>query len=291
MIFRKAVIFVALIATSSIFLTIPASAKNEKQDKIVAAPTITVAPFEGSAKKVAQDEVIKLNGSEFEIFILANYIGEITWDVAEPNGGKPPVKTFDAAPKTEIIGFRVGEKSPNKYTTPNSQSLVVFPDGKGRAIISSWGLEKNKPKKLTQIIVESNGGSGPGPGPIPPDVLPEPTDVLWPALKAAYLADPSPTKNICITKLAGVYRKGANEYAYDTTLTTNLTLYKKLADEASKECPLPALRPVREIIATELDKVLGVQATIALNASNRQAAASQFNRISALFDALAALKI
>jgi hypothetical protein len=145
------------------------------------SPRISVVPFDGAPKPLGSP--IRLNGAEFEILTLLNYEGPVTWDVAEPSGGKPPLIYFEPKAGAEVIGFRSGQSVPGKYTVPDTTSLVVYGNGTGKAVVSAWGVEGGKPKKLTSELIESNTGPRPPPPDPDPDPKPKP-DPDPPAPKA-----------------------------------------------------------------------------------------------------------
>ena len=91
------------------------------------SPAIAVAPFVGQAAPAGTP--VRISGSEFELLILNNYTGPVTWDVTTPDGSGLPVKWFQCKPKSIIIGVRAGQPAPAEFETPDSPAVAVYAAG------------------------------------------------------------------------------------------------------------------------------------------------------------------
>lgn len=117
----------------------------------------------------------------------------------------------------------------------------------------------------------------PGPGPKPPD----PADPLAAAIKAAYAADPGPTKARDAAVLAELYKQAA-DLAGDPAVTTTRQLMSRILAAAKvlkvggDDGPLIA---VRRLIAAECGAQLGALSDDPMPPATRDAAGVLFARI------------
>jgi hypothetical protein len=127
----------------------------------------------------------------------------------------------------------------------------------------------------------------PGPGPTPPPTPVPPADPLFPAIQAMYGADTSPTKQADAKKLAAVFRQAGLTTVNDAALATTGALFAVVANAARAVVPLPALQPLRETVAKELQVKLGTDPAKPLDAATRKLCGDQFARVAGLLDGVA----
>ena len=240
------------------------------------SPAIAVAPFVGQAAPAGTP--VRISGAEFELLILNNYTGPVTWDVTTPDGSTLPVKWFQCKPKTVIIGVRAGQPAPAEFETPDGPSVAVYAAGSGRAVVAAWGVADGRPVKLATMLIDANRG------PIPPPPGPEPSDPIFPTLAGIFGADQSPTKRADVVKLAGIYDQAGGMVDRAGTLAELLTMVGA-AGRAS--VPLPALQSLRDMIAGELNQQLGT-ADMPMTADLRGKCKAQFARFAVLLRKLGA---
>lgn len=119
---------------------------------------------------------------------------------------------------------------------------------------------------------ELTGGVAP-PIPVPPGPAPIPVPVeddFTKAVKAAYAADPDPSKQTYTLKLASIYRVASTTTVWDLTLLN----YRQLTDDMTKASrsllgettsgPVHVLK-VRAAVADRLDKTIGINLALAID--------------------------
>jgi hypothetical protein len=240
------------------------------------SPAIAVAPFVGQAAPAGTP--VRISGSEFELLILNNYTGPVTWDVTTPDGVGLPVKWFQCKPKTIIIGVRAGQPAPAEFETPDSPAVAVYAIGSGRAVVAAWGVADGRPIKLATMLIDANRG------PMPPPPGPDPADPIYPTLAGIFGADQSPTKRADAVKLAGVYDQAGGMTERAGTLAELLTM---LGAAGRATVPMPALASLREMIASELNQQLGT-ADMPMTPELRARCKAQFARFAVLLRKLGA---
>ena len=168
--------------TSLLFLAPHFAGASPPEATPAAAPSIVRVPFKGSPPKV--DPSVKLTGAEFELLTIQGYVGPVTWDCASPTSFGSPVKLVEAAPKSPIIGLRVGTTEPDVYTTPDTPSVAVFAINTGNVTLSCWGVDKTgKPVKLATFQIAAN--LGPQPPPVDPN-KPKPPEPKPPVVVTSF---------------------------------------------------------------------------------------------------------
>jgi hypothetical protein len=137
------------------------------------APSIVRVPQKGVTPKI--ESSVKLSGSEFELLAVQGYTGPVTWDATTADGSPLPIKLFELAAKSPIIGVRVGTVEPDIHIAPEFPSVAVFRTGTGKATLAVWGVKDGKPSKLATFLVDAGLGPQPPPDPkpVPPDPKPD----------------------------------------------------------------------------------------------------------------------
>jgi hypothetical protein len=164
---------------------------------------------------------------------------------------------------------------------PDNRLLIVAPTA-GRYLVYAYtarGGKASAPASM-QVVVGEPGPAPPPVPPTPPVPPPEPTDLLWPALKAAYAADLSPTKATDAKLLASLYRQGA-DVAQQPGLTTTGQLLAVLHDAAEKVLG-DRLAGVRRAVADEFNRTLPRKPDAPLDAPAREAWRTQLTRAAEL---------
>ncbi len=164
---------------------------------------------------------LKLSGVEFDLLVLDNYKGPVTWDITTPDGTEAPLKWYELVPKQVIIGLQASANDVDKYEAPDQPAVALF--GKmdanrnpvsGKALVVAYGVVDGKAKKLASKLVECNLSPLPPPPPPPP---PSPVDPVLPAGKFGLAKFAFDTAKVTVLKdslgqakaLAGAYRKVA----------------------------------------------------------------------------------
>jgi hypothetical protein len=125
------------------------------------------------------------------------------------------------------------------------------------------------------------GGDPVPPAPAPAPAPADPTDPLFPQIKAAFAG-----QSVADAKaLAAVYRLAAKDGGVVDTSTTAQGLLTVTHAAAEQVCKLPKLQAVRELIAGELDHMIGTK-DAQLNGDSRTLIKGQFNRMATLLEAL-----
>lgn len=130
-----------------------------------------------------------------------------------------------------------------------------------------------------QAVVKVTG-KGPGPDPKPP---PRPDDALTKSIKDAYARSDGADRAAHLRSLAGVYRSAADADIPDGTTAGGLLNALKAATKAVGLAQ-DDLRPVREVIAAELRKVLPADADETLTADHKVMAKAVFRRVTAALE-------
>lgn len=125
--------------------------------------------------------------------------------------------------------------------------------------------------------------SGSGPTPPPPPPPPDPTDPLLAGLRAAYGADPSPTKQADARLLAAILRESA-AFADDPNILTYRAVSNAVAKVSNAKVPLPRLAAVRDIVRAEFERQFGANDATTLTAQSRAALKAQLLRCAALYE-------
>lgn len=188
--------------------------------------------------------------------------------------------TIKAAPG----GFLYSFSYPASFeSVKKANTLVVSKGPNGRTTFSAEWAVVDFDRKTVDIKTASVEFSVGAPDPKPPDPKPpdvEPTDLIWPSLKAAWLADPSPTKAADKDRLAGLFAQSAIK-ANDPTITKALQL-KNIVRDARISLMGERLPDVRKVINDESQRILPTAVDADLNATNRDLYAKNFNRFADL---------
>ncbi len=121
------------------------------------------------------------------------------------------------------------------------------------------------------------------PGPTPP---PGPDDALLSALRVAYAAETSPTKQADVRLLAAALREAA-ALADDARFGTHRQLNDALAAVTHARVPLPKLRPLREVVRSEFVRQFGEAGDQPLTADLRGRAKALLLRVASLYEEIA----
>jgi hypothetical protein len=149
----------------------------------------------------------------------------------------------------------------------------------------------SEPAVCTVMVGDGPGPNPvpPGPNPVPPGPVPPPTpnDPLWSTLAAQFGADQSPNKKEQAKQLAAVYRQAVAVTINDASLKTINDFYRVVRDAAAQLVPLPALQPIRETIANELNAQIGTKVDVPLDSLMKSRISQQLTRFEKLLEALA----
>lgn len=178
---------------------------------------------------------IKLKGTEYDLLVLDNYKGLVTWDVTTPDGNDPPVKWYELKPKQVIIGLHSAALDTDSYEAPDQPAVALFGKFdakrlpvKGKALIVAYGVVDNKAKKLASKLIECNQGA--------PDPTPTPVNPIKPVLPDG--------------------KFGLAKFAYDTTVVTVAkdslgqakglaAAYRGVASDKSLQTPTDVLKAAK----------------------------------------------
>ncbi|MBX7106371.1 MAG: hypothetical protein K1X57_19995 [Gemmataceae bacterium] len=183
------------------------------------SPAIAVAPFVGQAAPAGTP--VRISGAEFELLILNNYTGPVTWDVTTPDGSTLPVKWFQCKPKTVIIGVRAGQPAPAEFETPDGPAVAVYAAGSGRAVVAAWGVADGRPVKLATMLIDANRGPmppPPGPDP-PPGPTPTPAPIPQAGFRVAIIEESSERPRLPAKQLAILFSPKVRDYLNDKCVT------------------------------------------------------------------------
>jgi hypothetical protein len=132
---------------------------------VVPAPMPSPAPIPTSAV---------VSGDRFELLVLQNAPGPVTWDVTSPTAFQVPVELFEKKPGERSTGWRMGAAGPAQYPIGDTPTVEVYATGDGAATVAAWGVQNSRPVKLATFQVTANRGPQPPPKPDPDPPGPKP---------------------------------------------------------------------------------------------------------------------
>lgn len=191
-------------------------------------------------------------------------------------------------------GFLYAWDFPQGVTaTKKARELTVTKAPNGRLTISVEyvviNFKAESAETKTGSIDFSIGAPLPPEPPIPPKPpdppAPEPTDAIWPALKAAWQADPSATKIQDKDNLASLYAQSGAKTAFDPTLTKVIAL-KNIIRDARITLMGDRLPTVRQVINDESQRVLPSAVDANLDLLTRELCGRTFTRFAELLKRL-----
>lgn len=116
----------------------------------------------------------------------------------------------------------------------------------------------------------------------PPGPPPQPVDAFTKSLQDAYEVETNSEKAKIVAFFASLYRSAAKNDVKDQSLLTMGDLYARLVTARKREYSDDTIiLPTRKLIEAELNLLIGIKTTQALDDATRLKAAAAFNRIAA----------
>jgi hypothetical protein len=247
-------------------LLLASSAQAQVKVEEDTVPVIHAVPVTG--RLVAVDQTQHLNGSEFDLFVLSGVQGPVTWDVSSPNSTSIPIKIFELAPKTVVVGYRVGHTLPGPHVSPDAPSVAVFATGSGRAVIAAWIVKDGKPFKIATLLVDANNGPQPPPAPPKP---PEPVDPPTP--KPVPPEPPAPVTASVVT--AVIIEDSLKRTPATAALVADLTYLNGLAPTVETVHIVPAASAIAKQYDAQVKEAGGIPAVIIMDFKTKKVLAAE----------------
>ena len=218
-----------------------------------------------------------------------------TPDILLPDTVKAQVGSFipiTAQTKGEVVRFVALDPGLNVFPSnllSDKKTTVVVATQNGRYRILAYTSINNIPTEpaFTTVIVGDVNPTPPNPGPGPNPTPPNPNvpDELADSIKGIFGGLQEPDKADSAKKLAQVYELAVLEV--DNPKYSNLgQLYSAVRAISFQNIKADKLNPIREVIANELDKVVGTDPNIKLDDSTKKKIKGQFNRVAKILGGL-----
>jgi hypothetical protein len=215
-------------------------------------------------------------------------------DILLPDTVKAQVGAFipiTAQTKGEIVRFVTLDPGLNVFPSnllSDKKTTVVVATQNGKYRILAYTSINNIPTEpaFTTVIVGDVNPTPPNPEPKPP-TPPDPSkpDQLADSLKGMFGGLQEPDKADSVKKLAQVYQLAAIEC--DNPKHQNLgQLYSVIRSLSYQNIKADKINPIREVIADELDKIIGTDPNLPMDAALRKKCKEQFNRVAKILGGL-----
>lgn len=163
-------------------------------------------------------------------------------------------------------------------------ATVVVSSQPGRYRLLAYTAKEGIPSlpAYTVVVIGQPGPTPPGPGPTPP---PPDKDLLFSALSGIYGGIQDPAKGTKAAALAKIYSQGVS-LSKDPEMKTAghlLMAFRALSKASLKP---EDLRPLRDRISEEFDRILPLDPAVVLTDEHRTAAASMCEKISKILEVL-----
>jgi hypothetical protein len=216
-------------------------------------------------------------------------------DILLPDQVKAQVGTFvpiTAQTKGEVVKFVALDPGLSVFPAnllSDKKTTVVVATQNGRYRILAYTSINNIPTEpafTTVIVGDVNPippNPGPGPNPTPPN--PNVPDELADNIKGIFGGLQESDKTDSAKKLAQVYELAVLE-ADNPKYSSLGQLYSAVRAISFQNIKADKLNPIREVIANELDKVLGTDPNIKLDDTTKKKIKEQFKRIAKILGGL-----
>jgi hypothetical protein len=218
-----------------------------------------------------------------------------TPDILLPDTVKAQVGSFipiTAQTKGEVVRFVALDPGLNVFPSnllSDKKTTVVVATQNGRYRILAYTSINNVPTEpaFTTVVVGDVNPTPPNPGPGPNPTPPGPNvpDEFADSIKSIFGGLQEPDKADSAKKLAQVYELAVLEV--DNPKYSNLgQLYSAVRAISFQNIKADKLNPIREVIANELDKVVGTDPNIKLDDATKKKIKGQFNRVAKILGGL-----
>ena len=206
-----------------------------------------------------------------------------------------PITAVTAGETVRFVALDPGLSVFPSNLLSDKKSTVVVAIKEGRYRILAYTSINNQPSNpaFTTLVVGDVGPLPPNPNPNPPGPMPpnpgpkppQPDDPFLNSLKSVYGGLQESDKAESVKRLQQVYVFAAAEA--DNTKYTNLgQLYSSVRSMAVQSLKADKVVPIRDMIADQLDTVLGTDPNLQLNPETRKKCKDAFNRINTLLGGL-----